>query len=141
MAELLGIAGGGEAAERRRVALVVGRPVVAEHVQHDDAVAAVGPDPRLQAGQQDLVEAALAVAQRRIRGIGHRLERKPVADTLAAGLVVAPQHLHARALEHVQQRLVAADLLRRSEEHTSELQSLMRISYAVFWLKKKKRTN
>src|SRR3546814_3871770 len=25
----------------------------------------------------------------------------------------------------------------RSEEHTSELQSLMRISYAVFWLKKK----
>src|SRR3546814_10626044 len=30
--------------------------------------------------------------------------------------------------------------LRRSEEHTSELQSLMRISYAVFCLKKKKTT-
>src|SRR3546814_19578343 len=30
--------------------------------------------------------------------------------------------------------------LRRSEEHTSELQSLMRISYAVFCLKKKKKT-
>src|SRR3546814_7675519 len=30
--------------------------------------------------------------------------------------------------------------LRRSEEHTSELQSLMRISYAVFCLKKKKYT-
>src|SRR3546814_7578282 len=29
--------------------------------------------------------------------------------------------------------------LRRSEEHTSELQSLMRISYAVFSLKKKKK--
>src|SRR3546814_7729050 len=29
----------------------------------------------------------------------------------------------------------------RSEEHTSELQSLMRISYAVFCLKKKKQTN
>src|SRR3546814_4691865 len=29
----------------------------------------------------------------------------------------------------------------RSEEHTSELQSLMRISYAVFCLKKKKKTN
>src|SRR3546814_2221997 len=28
-----------------------------------------------------------------------------------------------------------------SEEHTSELQSLMRISYAVFCLKKKKKTN
>src|SRR3546814_2266774 len=30
---------------------------------------------------------------------------------------------------------------RRSEEHTSELQSLMRISYAVFCLKKTKRKN
>src|SRR3546814_1812628 len=29
----------------------------------------------------------------------------------------------------------------RSEEHTSELQSLMRISYAVFCLKKKKQVN
>src|SRR3546814_7519483 len=44
-----------------------------------------------------------------------------------------------------QQRLVLCrkglptrgDALRRSEEHTSELQSLMRISYAVFCLKKK----
>src|SRR3546814_3713234 len=33
-----------------------------------------------------------------------------------------------------------ADAL-RSEEHTSELQSLMRISYAVFCLKKKKTTH
>src|SRR3546814_9687577 len=31
--------------------------------------------------------------------------------------------------------------IERSEEHTSELQSLMRISYAVFCLKKKKNTN
>src|SRR3546814_8887162 len=31
--------------------------------------------------------------------------------------------------------------LARSEEHTSELQSLMRISYAVFCLKKKTQTN
>src|SRR3546814_9161800 len=33
------------------------------------------------------------------------------------------------------------DPRRRSEEHTSELQSLMRISYAVFCLKKKKNIN
>src|SRR3546814_5120344 len=33
--------------------------------------------------------------------------------------------------------LVASVQLSRSEEHTSELQSLMRISYAVFCLKKK----
>src|SRR3546814_5699213 len=40
--------------------------------------------------------------------------------------------MHKRIMFHVQHRLV------RSEEHTSELQSLMRISYAVFCLKKKK---
>src|SRR3546814_7521656 len=33
----------------------------------------------------------------------------------------------------------SAGLEKRSEEHTSELQSLMRISYAVFCLKKKKK--
>src|SRR3546814_1557558 len=32
------------------------------------------------------------------------------------------------------------EIAERSEEHTSELQSLMRISYAVFCLKKKKKT-
>src|SRR3546814_9163072 len=41
-------------------------------------------------------------------------------------------------LEHVHGLLVVEDLAPRSEEHTSELQSLMRISYAVFCLKKKK---
>src|SRR3546814_10257336 len=35
------------------------------------------------------------------------------------------------------QRVVAVLLVHRSEEHTSELQSLMRISYAVFCLHKK----
>src|SRR3546814_8204396 len=40
-------------------------------------------------------------------------------------------------LEFLHARLHADDALQRSEEHTSELQSLMRISYAVFCLKKK----
>src|SRR3546814_1413273 len=35
---------------------------------------------------------------------------------------------------------VGSHLGNRSEEHTSELQSLMRISYAVFCLKKKKKS-
>src|SRR3546814_6521886 len=42
------------------------------------------------------------------------------------------------ALAGVAQLAIALD---RSEEHTSELQSLMRISYAVFCLKKKKHYN
>src|SRR3546814_2317333 len=39
------------------------------------------------------------------------------------------------------QRPHPRDRTGRSEEHTSELQSLMRISYAVFCLKKKKKMN
>src|SRR3546814_7827139 len=48
----------------------------------------------------------------------------------------------ARILED-HRHLAAADVAQhgRSEEHTSELQSLMRISYAVFCLKKKQATN
>src|SRR3546814_6015684 len=45
----------------------------------------------------------------------------------------AGTHLPRQAAQHVRR-----DSGRRSEEHTSELQSLMRISYAVFCLKKKK---
>src|SRR3546814_6738637 len=49
-------------------------------------------------------------------------------------------------LNEVEIRQIFEDMIRhvfktvqRSEEHTSELQSLMRISYAVFCLKKKKK--
>src|SRR3546814_5078243 len=50
--------------------------------------------------------------------------------------VVAPLGDFARS------RRISFDtrIYERSEEHTSELQSLMRISYAVFCLKKKKKT-
>src|SRR3546814_10768531 len=47
--------------------------------------------------------------------------------------------LHEQYLSYLGD-LLQGDLRRRSEEHTSELQSLMRISYAVFCLKKKKIT-
>src|SRR3546814_8244470 len=44
--------------------------------------------------------------------------------------------------ELIDERLTASGrAVVRSEEHTSELQSLMRISYAVFCLKKKKELN
>src|SRR3546814_7324942 len=42
------------------------------------------------------------------------------------------------AVREAMQRLAVRGVVDRSEEHTSELQSLMRISYAVFCLKKKK---
>src|SRR3546814_1051384 len=51
----------------------------------------------------------------------------------------AGKTLHIRSvIAPVQRHDAVAE--RRSEEHTSELQSLMRISYAVFCLKKKKYT-
>src|SRR3546814_9785858 len=56
-------------------------------------------------------------------------DRDYVLEYLAAGAIVA-LHLSRLAEEIV--------LWCRSEEHTSELQSLMRISYADFCLKKKK---
>src|SRR3546814_8737905 len=49
------------------------------------------------------------------------------------------RHLAARP-ERMRQR-PAVHVFERSEEHTSELQSLMRISYAVFCLKKKQKQN
>src|SRR3546814_6964109 len=65
---------------------------------------------------------------------GRPLQREGDAIPLAFGAVLGAGHL-GRQLEL--QALLAEDA--RSEEHTSELQSLMRISYAVFCLKKKKR--
>src|SRR3546814_10622892 len=61
-----------------------------------------------------------------------------------AGLVIPERrgrerwnHLNAMPIQDIHDRWIGPHAA-RSEEHTSELQSLMRISYAVFCLKKKK---
>src|SRR3546814_8694872 len=61
----------------------------------------------------------------------------------AAGERCRLPHHEARDIEDVDAEIlddepIALGEIGRSEEHTSELQSLMRISYAVFCLKKKK---
>src|SRR3546814_5783066 len=85
-------------------------------------------------GQQALAVRDAAIAQKlaeaRIIARG-RVHDRP-ADHRAPGIEFGGQAGHA-------ERLDQAALDERSEEHTSELQSLMRISYAVFCLKKKKR--
>src|SRR3546814_5160449 len=68
----------------------------------------------------------------------HRLER--LVDDHAVGHVDAVLQFISRDAQHGTLDLVDFLDAARSEEHTSELQSLMRISYAVFCLKKKKRT-
>src|SRR3546814_7420338 len=68
---------------------------------------------------------ALARARHRRRGVRPQDTRRRVR-------VVARSDRRHQGLHHR-----ATHLRHRSEEHTSELQSLMRISYAVFCLKKK----
>src|SRR3546814_1292954 len=55
-----------------------------------------------------------------------------IKDTLGGGRLTGIDMRHDADIAIVLERM-------RSEEHTSELQSLMRISYAVFCLKKKKK--
>src|SRR3546814_5888817 len=90
-------------------------------------------------GHERLEAARQAVEQRqRCAGDGSRGVGHPRAHALRRGLPSTETRLFARRRPQV---VVAR--AGRSEEHTSELQSLMRISYAVFCLKKKneKRTN
>src|SRR3546814_4411245 len=70
---------------------------------------------------------ALVLGARIIESWADAALAKAAADVVAKVEAVLPEGLR----DHVS---------RRSEEHTSELQSLMRISYAVFCLKKKTTT-
>src|SRR3546814_16601572 len=78
---------------------------------------------------------ALDVHAEDVRGVGAGLFGV-VGELDAAGLATT-SHLHLGLHDHrVADALGGGDGV-RSDEHTSELQSLMRISYAVFCLKKK----
>src|SRR3546814_7152385 len=72
----------------------------------------------------------LAARERQIAPI-----RKAIADTPITALPGRPE-LMQQAVEGGRAAF-RVHCVQRSEEHTSELQSLMRISYAVFCLKKK----
>src|SRR3546814_2551637 len=71
------------------------------------------------------------LAQDRDRGVAHDL-------IFFVGQRLRRRHRNGVAGVHAH-RVKVLDRAHRSEEHTSELQSLMRISYAVFCLKKKKK--
>src|SRR3546814_2798724 len=78
--------------------------------------------------------------------ISQEIQRAAVADPnlpVTLDMISSTQTYAERAAlirNFVKQDPDRAALVVRSEEHTSELQSLMRISYAVFCLKKKKTT-
>src|SRR3546814_4792242 len=97
-----------------------------------EAVASISPDPirRLAALLPPVPETAATIAARLKLS---NAERKRLA---AAQAPIDEATSEALAYRRGANGAVDA-LLLRSEEHTSELQSLMRISYAVFCLKKK----
>src|SRR3546814_4197119 len=77
-------------------------------------------------------------------GIRSELEGGPNIDRLAVLTLIGQgcQAISGAVIAHARlEGDIASQQVRRSEEHTSELQSLMRISYAVFCLKKKKPTD
>src|SRR3546814_7822996 len=76
----------------------------------------------------------LVPEQQRIEGACQPGQRDERQDEEGKGRYLRAPGDAAEASQHPQAELA------RSEEHTSELQSLMRISYAVFCLKKKKET-
>src|SRR3546814_6843380 len=83
-------------------------------------------------------------------GLGHRLKAGDTAGDVVSH-AMSKDRVDDRGLAHIRiagenregakhdlHHAIETGYPRRSEEHTSELQSLMRISYAVFCLKKKK---
>src|SRR3546814_5583703 len=97
----------------------------------------VRPAPEAGMNRRPLAECLRQVAPMR-RIAGHpqdRIHKQPVINPAPARRSLPPRQIPRNPLPlRVRQHPSA----QRSEEHTSELQSLMRISYAVFCLKKKK---
>src|SRR3546814_1928546 len=102
---------------------------VAEHGSFSRAASVIGvAQPALGRQVQRLEEACgTKLFYRHGRGVSLTREGEVYAQRIRPLL----QQLSAAAAD------LAAGTTPRSEEHTSELQSLMRISYAVFSLKKK----
>src|SRR3546814_10458946 len=100
------------------------------------------------------VEEAIAARLEDLRAVGAAVERADIPGLSLEKVGIAPEDraeiVEPPIVEHaIAQRTcgvrrggparIGPDRV-RSEEHTSELQSLMRISYAVFCLKKQKKT-
>src|SRR3546814_3101602 len=118
--------------------------------RHDPVAAKLGgpghvvdPGSRIGIGAGGVVDAKRRLARRWLKvDLAHRDANRWVAGRrdmhLAAAANGAGGYLQFGRCSYVGHRpSPAMGFVDRSEEHTSELQSLMRISYAVFCLKKK----
>src|SRR3546814_8298037 len=119
--------------------------VCSSDLHGDDAVVGLGRDEHLEiediAGKQDIEDLATAVLERlepRRPAFAHHqhgVHFLAGGDDFAVGAEVADSAAQRCQIGPV--GIVEIAVETRSEEHTSELQSLMRNSYAVFCLKKK----
>src|SRR3546814_3426682 len=88
------------------------------------SIVIVRPSPRIRHGE---VRAAAIMLRPLARGVQREREQTPASTEMRLSRPLDRDFFQTPSI--------------RSEEHTSELQSLMRISYAVFCLKKKKNIN
>src|SRR3546814_4411820 len=94
----------------------------------------------LAPAHEEVAPLAVEVAEREAAvAAGHaRADLRHLHQAVPQTVAVHLQVLHVHPSVPYPAALRLKGLRGRSEEHTSELQSLMRISYAVFCLKKKK---
>src|SRR3546814_9058624 len=100
-------------------------------VRSEDNVHRIGRTARLGA-EGDAISFACERYAMSLPDIESYIEQKLPTEPVTRELLVALP----RAPREVPEGVEGEDANERSEEHTSELQSLMRISYAVFCLKK-----
>src|SRR3546814_1108046 len=113
------------------------------HEWRGNGSSALRPDRDHDWGYRELLTADLPASERAIDGLLPDLPRVIGGHSLGGQLACCRLALDPQAASAVWLVASGAPYWRafppRSEEHTSELQSLMRISYAVFCLKKKKK--
>src|SRR3546814_8221741 len=132
---------GGRAPGVRHTGIVAGEPRDEEVVFHHPADGGPGGRVgRLRAGPDAVQRRGAAQGAVRDRGFGEGGAGADARRHRAVDQYLAPQGRDRQAADGAVEDAVQR-AQGRSEEHTSELQSLMRISYAVFCLKKKKKTN
>src|SRR3546814_10969187 len=99
---------------------------------------------RMCGGRKGQARQMAQAALQRLKAADNEVERFYALATESEAALLLDDPTRCRKKLVAADRLLADDVTRRSrtrlqsEEHTSELQSLMRISYAVFCLKKKK---
>src|SRR3546814_5820289 len=108
-------------------------------IEGTDLLVAAGRTPNTQG--MGLEEAGIELTDRGYIRVNDRLETTAPSTWAIGECAGTPQftHMSLDDFRVIRDNLKGAN--RRSEEHTSELQSLMRISYAVFCLKKKTYTH